>query len=229
MIAFILVIQTPETFPCPGHEVLYGQVPGGVSRTAASHPVRKQSSILNTRDSGGSDEGGEPTERNRLPTQPSPRANTRFTSRSCQHIPGDSSAWEHMQRAQVQRKPMGCRQTVCHRRFLLSSSLRSTIAHPLPGLWALTRSRRPGASGPYPRAGGGAGRGRGRGSDTMRTLLGSLPPLCGLHGAPRSWQRGRSQQQDPSNIVRGAPRRAHPERTPSGQSRSAVHNSLGAH
>lgn len=35
---------------------------------------------------------------------------------------------------------MGCRQTVCHRRFFLSPRLRSKITHPLPGLGALTEA-----------------------------------------------------------------------------------------
>lgn len=115
-----------------------------------------------------------------VPTQPSPRANTRFAFRSCQVVPGNSSAWEHMQRAQVQRKPMGRRQTVCHRRFF-SVPASEAKSHTSCQDWSPDRSRRPGAN-------GGGRPGRGHGSDMTLVSGPCLPYTASVvhHGA--AWE-----------------------------------------
>ena len=124
---------------------------------------------------------------------------THVTFPSCQDVPGNSSVCEHMQWAQIQRKPMRCRHTICHRRFFLRHSLRSELTH-LPGQWALTRSpwAVPSCTGPRP---GGDHR-----SDVTQILLG-LPYVASVL-CHKSGQVGLNSK-TPNYAVHGARRCVH--------------------
>lgn len=150
-----------------------------------SLPGRKHSSVLNSRHRG-SNGGGSPWSAIGF-LRSLPHVQTHITFPSCQDVPGNSSVCEHMQWAQVQRKPMRCRHTICHRRFFLRHSLRSELTH-LPGQRALTRSpwAVPSCTGPRP---GGDHR-----SDVTQIFLG-LPYVVSVL-CHKSGQVDRSQQQD---------------------------------